>query len=282
MNITERIQAFNQGRDPALLSLKYRRMQADIFTFFRGNCHLFYEDWPTQTVLNEAPLLWVCGDLHLQNFGTYKAGNRELYFDINDFDDAALAPCTVDLARFVTSLILGFSTLGGKQMDAMFLCRRFLECYAQTLKDAKVGGLTPRSSEGLVEDLLNDSERLKRQAFLDDWTILDQNQRRLKIDLKRTLAISSAMQAQIAACLKDWAIQTAAPDFFKVLDSAFRVAGTGSLGLKRFVVLVEGKGSPQRNRLIDLKMARIPALQSYLSVFMLSALPKASKLNQIT
>lgn len=70
--VLKRIQKFNQDCEPQLLELKYRLMQADVFSFSRGTCHLFYEDWPAQTVLNEALPVWVCGDLHLQNFGQWQ------------------------------------------------------------------------------------------------------------------------------------------------------------------------------------------------------------------
>ena len=103
-DVVERIRSFNQGRDAERLRMKYQRMLASSFAFFRGTCHLFYEDWPAGSPLNSAPPAWICGDLHLENFGTYKGDNRLAYFDINDFDEATLAPCTWDLARFLKAV----------------------------------------------------------------------------------------------------------------------------------------------------------------------------------
>lgn len=71
-SVAERIRHFNNGRDAKRLKLKYKAMRKGPFPFFRGTCHLFYEDWPTEAPLNHAPLAWLCGDLHLENFGTYK------------------------------------------------------------------------------------------------------------------------------------------------------------------------------------------------------------------
>ena len=90
----QRITTYNYGRDPERLSRKYAAMRADVFAFLRGTCHLFYEDWPHISTLNDAPRTWICGDLHLENFGSYKGDNRLTYFDLNDFDEAILAPCT--------------------------------------------------------------------------------------------------------------------------------------------------------------------------------------------
>src|SRR6185369_18016042 len=107
IDVIQRIIAYNRDRDPERLSLKYKAMRKDALAFFRGTCHLFAEDWPQKDRVNDAPDVWVCGDLHLENFGSYKGDNRLVYFDITDFDEAALAPASWDLVRFLTSLRLG-------------------------------------------------------------------------------------------------------------------------------------------------------------------------------
>ena len=103
-SVAARILRFNEGRDPERLDMKYEAMRQSPFAFFRGTCHLFWEDWPRDSPLNSAPVTWVCGDLHFENFGTYKGDNRLVYFDINDFDEAVLAACTFDVTREVDRL----------------------------------------------------------------------------------------------------------------------------------------------------------------------------------
>ena len=100
------IQTFNSQRDRATLAQKYIKMRKNAFTFFRGTCHLFYRDLPPDSILNTAPTVWSCGDLHLENFGAYKGDNRQIYFGIDDFDEGILAPCTWDIARLLTSIFL--------------------------------------------------------------------------------------------------------------------------------------------------------------------------------
>jgi hypothetical protein len=95
MAVAVAIHKFNQGRDPERLAMKYAKMRANPFTFLCGTCHLFHLRLPVERVLDDAPKVWVCGDLHLENFGSYKGDNRLAYFDIIDFDEAALAPCTL-------------------------------------------------------------------------------------------------------------------------------------------------------------------------------------------
>ena len=154
MTVLERIQRFNQTRDPELVALKYQKMQADAFTFFRGTCHLFYEDWPTETILNTAPLTWICGDLHLENFGTYKGDNRLTYFDINDFDESALAPCTWELARFLTSIWVAAQSLGLDEPSVLALCDRFLQSYTLALSTGQARTVERETAIGMIKDLL--------------------------------------------------------------------------------------------------------------------------------
>ncbi|MBW8837238.1 MAG: DUF2252 family protein, partial [Burkholderia sp.] len=65
IDIAETIARFNAGRDPERLAMKYRAMCASPFVFLRGTCHLFYERLPQQALLDDAPPVWICGDMHL-------------------------------------------------------------------------------------------------------------------------------------------------------------------------------------------------------------------------
>ena len=131
----DRIYRYNQGRETVRLAMKYDRMAVDPFTFFRGACHLFYEDWPRDGVMDQAPPVWVCGDLHLENFGTYKGDNGLSYFDLNDFDEGLLAPATWEIARFLTSLWLAGEQIGVRREQGLELERTFLDAYRAALAD---------------------------------------------------------------------------------------------------------------------------------------------------
>ena len=76
LDVPERIRLFNRGRHAQLRQMKYDKMRVSAFIFLRGTCHLFYENWPTGSALNKAPRVWLCGDMHLENFGSYKSDNR--------------------------------------------------------------------------------------------------------------------------------------------------------------------------------------------------------------
>lgn len=263
-NIVERVRAFNQSRDPQLIQLKYQAMRADAFAFYRGTCHLFYEDWPAQSSLNTTPLAWICGDLHWQNLGSYKGDNRLVYFNINDFDEAALAPCSWDLARLLVSFLISASVLNFKDAQMLKLCKSFLSVYRNEIEKGHVRAIEAEKTTGVVHDLLFQVKKRNRKDFLDSRTKQTGGSRKLVIDGKRALAATKTEYTQVSEVVEHWGSRQLNSGFYKVLDVAKRIAGVGSLGVERYVVLVEGNGSPDQNYLLDLKAAMPSSLQSYL------------------
>src|ERR1700749_1279329 len=110
-DIYERITAFNKHLLPEMVKLKYEAMTENVFRFYRGTCHLFYEDLARNNNLPPSPLTWICGDLHLENFGSFKGDNHQVYFDLNDFDESLLAPAAWELVRMLTSIFVAFDNL---------------------------------------------------------------------------------------------------------------------------------------------------------------------------
>ncbi|MBE9011968.1 DUF2252 domain-containing protein [Pseudanabaenaceae cyanobacterium LEGE 13415] len=261
--VVDRIIEFNQNRDPELLKLKYKAMSKDAFVFLRGTCHLFYQDLPVEDVFQFAPPVWSCGDLHLQNFGTFKGDDRLVYFDVNDFDEALLMPCTWDITRLMTSTIVGAHTLNISDEDALQLCQYFLETYTNELATGKDRTVHNEVSTGLVKELLTQLKTRKRKDFLDERTELKGKPRSLKLIEVKTTPATEAQRQIVTDAIDHYGDSQKNPKFYKVLDVMHRIAGTGSLGLDRYVILVEGNGSPNQNYLLDLKAARSSALQPY-------------------
>jgi uncharacterized protein (DUF2252 family) len=259
-NIVQRIHSFNQGRNPDLVRLKYQRMRANSFAFFRGTCHLFFQDWPQGTTLDSAPLAWSCGDLHLENFGSYKGDNRLTYFDINDFDEAVLAPCTWDLARFLTSIHVAAYTLKLNEAEVATLSLGFMSCYSTALAHGKAYMVEAETAEGMVKELLDNVKDRKRKDFIGKHTHIIGGRREIIIDGKHTTAITPQEQTQVESFMKSWGAKQSDPGFFQLIDVSHRIAGTGSLGLDRFVLLVEGNRSSDHHYILDLKEARTSSL----------------------
>jgi uncharacterized protein (DUF2252 family) len=265
-DVIQSISQFNAGRDPERLELKFKAMRSNPFSFLRATCHLFYEQLPRARVLRHAPITYVCGDLHLENFGTYKGENRLVYFDVNDFDEAALAPCTWDLVRFLSSVLVGAEDLHVARAEAIALCDLFLESYTVALRRGKAQWIERDTAHGMIKELLDTLRNRMRPAWLDRRTDVKGNRRLIRLDGKRALAATDIQHHQIRQFMLAFAYQQSNPKFFKVLDVARRIAGTGSLGVQRYIVLIEGKGSPDGNYLLDLKETLPSSLMSHLTV----------------
>lgn len=258
MNIVKQIRNFNADREPERLALKYRNMRSDPFVFLRATCHLFYARLPLEPVMRKTPAAWACGDLHLENFGSYKGDNRQVYFDLNDFDEALLAPLTWDPVRGLASILVAGNSLHRDPAVLPHLCGLFLDVYARTLVDGKPRWVERETAMPPVSNLLQAVRQRSRSTFLDTRTVLRGRRRRIRIDGRKALAATPQQHATVKTFVADFAARQPVPRFFEVLDVARRIAGNGSLGVDRYIVLVHGKGSPDGNYLLDLKQA-LPA-----------------------
>jgi uncharacterized protein (DUF2252 family) len=255
----------NAGRDPERLSMKYAKMAQNPFIFLRGACHLFYEGLPDSPLFRDAPLAWCCGDLHFENYGSYKGDNRLVYFDINDYDEAALAPVTWDMIRLLTSIQCGADALNATQAEALAVSQSCLDAYRSALINGKPLWVERETSDGLVNALLTTLQNRERTAFLDKRTIRKGHRRSLILDGVKALPASDAQKKTVTEFMDNFASKQPDPKFYEVLDIGRRIAGTGSLGVERFVVLVEGKGSPDGNYLLDIKEAKPSAMVPHLT-----------------
>ena len=255
MNVVNEIKRYNAGREPERLELKYAKMRSSPFAFMRGSCHLFYARLAGINLIKAAPSVWACGDLHLENFGSYKGDNRLAYFDLNDFDEAALAPASWELVRMLTSIRVAAPNLSISPTTAAALCEIFLRSYAQALGSGKAYWVERETAKGQIRDLLVSLHERQRSAFIRERTELKGKRRFLKIDGKRTLTATLAQHQAVAVFMDKFALKQPEPAFFKLLDVVRRVAGTGSLGVERYTLLVQGKGGVDGHYLLDFKQS---------------------------
>src|ERR1700742_51722 len=95
----------NNGRLSELVPLRFARMLADPFSFYRGSAAVMAADLAASPS-SGIPIM-CCGDAHISNFGLYAAPHRSMVFDLNDFDEAAVAPAEWDVKRLIASAIVG-------------------------------------------------------------------------------------------------------------------------------------------------------------------------------
>jgi uncharacterized protein (DUF2252 family) len=201
------------------------------------------------------PSAWLCGDLHLENFGTYLGDNGLSYFDINDFDEAVRAPNTWDILRLATSVIVAAPVLGIKPGNVAALVEDLIATYGRELTTGKARWIERRTAEGLIGALIGNLKKRDTARLLGKRTTLKGDTRTLKIDGEKALAIAKTERMALRAFCEHLASGSGKPSAFTFLDAARRIAGNGSLGIQRFVILVEGAGSPDHNWLLDFKEA---------------------------
>ncbi len=266
-SLVARIRRFNKGREPERLGLKYQAMRLNPFRFFRGTAHLFYEDWPAGTRLDKSPLTWVCGDLHLENFGSFKGSNGLAYFDINDFDEACLAPASRDLARLATSALLAAKEIiKVSTPDARACWQNAQRVYVDQLSTGKAMWIERLTAQGMVRRLLQGLKDRRQSAFLKSRTQLVNGRRRMRLIPDRTLPATKIERRAVISLIGATSMAKENPSYYRVLDVVRRIAGTGSLGLQRYVILAHGNGSPSGQVFLDLKEAIPSAMAPYQAV----------------
>jgi len=224
------------------------------FAFFRGTAHLFWEDVAARSpALPRGPLVWASGDLHFENFGSFQGDNGLSYFDLNDFDEAALAPATWEVARFVASAYVAAPSLDLTRTEANDLVKSFLDAYQTALADGKARWIERATARGMVRTLLRRVSKQTRAMLLNSRTTVKKGKRRIRVDGRRALPITESQRTRVTRRLDNFAKSQPDPDFFRVLDVARRVAGLGSLGLERYIVLV--RGDRDGNAILDAKEA---------------------------
>jgi len=267
-DISLRIAGFNKNRLEGLLPLKYEAMAENLFRFYRGTNHIFYEDLAKSNCMPVSPLVWICGDLHLENFGSYKSENRLVYFDLNDFDDALLAPASWELARMVTSIFIAFESMEIERAKAMNMAELFLKSYARTLSAGKPDYLEPKTARGIVREFLKAVSKRKQKDILARRTVQRKNKLEILLDDPRHLELEQDLKEDLMHHINHWLKYDGnSPYNYKVTDAVFRLAGTGSIGVKRYALLLKSLNAEgEKYMLIDMKQSTGSALAPFVGI----------------
>jgi uncharacterized protein (DUF2252 family) len=142
---------------------KFRKMAADPFAFYRGTACLFYADMAQledRWCDERTSRVWIQGDLHAENFGTYMDGAGRIVFDVNDFDEAYVGHVSWDLRRFCASFaLLAWRKAFGDEVIADLL-HGYLGAYLDQVRaftrldDDKSFALVKENTEGAVHEVI--------------------------------------------------------------------------------------------------------------------------------
>ncbi len=274
----------NAGLSEEDRQLKYEKMRASPYRFFRGSNHLFWADfagdWRLTRFGNRETHTWIQGDAHVYNLGAFTNHQGRVIYGLDDFDDALIADYQYDLWRMAISILLMArenDNLDAKRMDK--LPARFARAYLSALADCEPEDrereihFTRDTTRGKLADFLEKVEHKKnRRKLLEKWTLNHEGQRRFDLASAKLSEVTPERREAIVRALAGEYRRTLArlpenPDqHLAVLDVAERLnAGTGSLGLNRYYVLIEGDPTTRQDDcILDIKQQTPPTPYHFL------------------
>lgn len=267
------LEASSVGRVQRLVPLRYGRMLASPFAFFRGSAIIQAHDLahtPHTGLVQQ-----ICGDCHLMNFGGFATPERNLIFDINDFDETHPGPWEWDLKRLVASFTLaaqhvGLDAAAGDEVVAEVVrsyqsnMRRYAEMgalelwYESITMDALVASEADKTSRELLIKSIAKAQRRTQGSLLPKmgdkvdgkWVMRDAPPGLFHIHGSSSLFEDNDDWSQLG----DWGalsdklfteyLNSLSPSHrallgrFKVQDLAFKVVGVGSVGTRCLVLLM--------------------------------------------
>jgi len=268
-----------RGRVPALATLKYRLMAESPFAYFRGAAPVMAADLaqlPSTGIQSQ-----LCGDAHVRNLGAYAAPDGRLVFDINDFDEAIRGPFEWDLKRMAASLVLAGRAAGHGDAAA----RRAVEaCITRYAEQMRAFSRMPQLEVNRfqvhrldlakpVQDALAKAERATPQHTLEQLTLPPSAGRS---GARRRFRESKPMLTRVTGARAEAVLASLGPyremlepqrqhllAFYRPVDVAFKVVGTGSVGLRDYVIYMEGNG-PHDPLFLQIKEEAASAYAPYL------------------
>jgi uncharacterized protein (DUF2252 family) len=242
-----------RGRLPELLSEKNERMSASPFAFFRGSAPLMAADLATRP--HAGVSVQLCGDAHVRNLGAYAALDGTIVFDINDFDETCPGPFEWDVKRLATSLVLAGEESGQstKRCDAAVMS--FVSSYRVHLRAfgsmrfAVLGRyqIARRRHEPLLEAIFRDARRVTPLRNLEKLTVRRGGRFRFHDRQPPLGHVSARLAAEVLGALRAYretlnASRRRTFERYRPVDVAFKLAGTGSVGTRDYIVLLFGNG----------------------------------------
>ena len=264
-----------RGRLSSLSALKLERMSASVFGFFRGAVPIMAYDLSLHA--NTGILTQLCGDAHVQNLGAYCGPDGRLIFDINDFDETIAGPFEWDVKRMTTSILLAGQTAKMKPAAANAAAEVFLNAYCELnhllaklpmlsvarYQVHRLGGVEP------ISELLRRSERATPLLSLESLTEKSGKGRIFKTNPPLLKRVTGEEAEAVIASLTAY-VHTLLPERrhliaqYRPVDVAFKVVGTGSVGLRDYTVYLEGNG-PNDPLFLQIKEEVASAYTPYLA-----------------
>ncbi|MGZ8817386.1 MAG: DUF2252 domain-containing protein [Mycobacterium sp.] len=259
--------------DPDAFRTKFRKMAAEPFAFYRGSACLFYADVAERTERwadERTSRVWIQGDLHAENFGTYMDGAGILIFDVNDFDEAFVGHFTWDLQRFAASVALMCWQKALSDEEIKALIETFVRAYIDQVRwftevdDDASFSLNLATARGAVRTTLRSARLSTRSQMLNRMTRVDDSDRRFRdlpgvrrLDDAEREKVTEAFGRYLETIPKTKRFRGIAYDVKDVIGKSGM--GIGSAGLPAYTVLIEGFNQALDNDAVLSKQGDIAA-----------------------
>ncbi|MFD3417061.1 DUF2252 domain-containing protein [Streptomyces decoyicus] len=275
------VEESNAGRLSELTPIRVGRMAASPFAFLRGSAGLMAYDLTAGPVTGIGAQ--ICGDAHAANFGLYGDARGQLVIDLNDFDETLYGPWEWDVKRLATSMVLAGREAGAGEDDCRRAAQDVAGAYRRTMRllakmpvteawnaiadEALVSHADAKDLVGTLELVADKARKNTSARFAAKATERTEDGGRRFVDAPPVLRrVPDAEAAAVAASLSSY-LETLPEDRLPLLarhavhDVAFRVVGTGSVGLRSYVVLLlDHRGEPV---VLQVKEARASVLASF-------------------
>ncbi|MBU3702694.1 MAG: DUF2252 domain-containing protein [Acidimicrobiia bacterium] len=277
------LDAQNANRFPDLVPVRWGRMVASPFAFFRGSAAVMAADLATSPV--SGLVTQVCGDAHLQNFGLFASPERRLLFDLNDFDETLPGPWEWDVKRLATSIVLAMRANGvdgARQRTAAESCarsyRESMASYA-TMSSTEVWYSKVDVDDSLTEMVGGSRLRLERVAerarqrttmhALARLTAVVDGERRIVDDPPIVEHLPQTMDTYDVRAMVDEYRTTLTEerrylfDRFGIIDIARKVVGVGSVGTHCWIALAVADSEQDDPLFLQVKEATRSVLEPF-------------------
>ena len=244
-----------------LVPVRYGRMAISPFTFLRGAALPMASD--TTGGPSSGVIVQLCGDAHLANFGLFASPERDLLFDVNDFDETLHGPFELDLKRLVASLVVagrsrGFSSHDTRHFvhravrsyrDRMvsYVAMRAIDVYYDRVDATGILAFVNKHSRAMIEGTVKSTAHHDAVHELPKLTTLVDGKRQLVEHPPTVVKLAAATPAIVASGLAGYRETLQEDrrvlfDRYEIADYALKVVGVGSVGLGAFIVLLTGEG----------------------------------------
>jgi uncharacterized protein (DUF2252 family) len=276
----------NKGRQPNLIPLRLARMACSPFAFYRGAAAVMAHDLAGTPVTNIKAV--IDGDAHLNNFGLYGTPQRDVVFDLNDFDETVLGPWEWDLKRLTASVNLAARENGISRRERDAAVRRCVRGYRFNLNRLQSMGILetwylhaypgrenpivqmdPKSKAVIQKSVAKAATQTnlallnkvaEKQRNNGGWRFIENAPVLTRVDTKTRVAVAAAIENYAKTLPRERQFMLTR---YRVADVAHRVVGVGSVGTRAYLALMFGNGD-QDPLFLQVKEAIVPALAPFI------------------